>query len=72
MWTGTLATWLLSIPTLALTILCMQDFMGVVNGGYANNWAEYLVQLVGRRAAIGLMVLFWLDNSLCASICILR
>ena len=48
MWTGTLTTWLASIPTLALVILCMQNFMGVVNGGYANNWAAYLVQLVGH------------------------
>ena len=37
MWTGTLVTWLGSIPTLALVMLCMQDFMGVVNGGYANS-----------------------------------
>lgn len=38
MWTGTACTWLLSIPTLALVLLCMQDFEGVVNGSYLNNW----------------------------------
>jgi len=30
----------------------MQDFMGVVNGQYANNFAEYLVQLVGPTGAV--------------------
>ena len=40
MWSGTLATWLLSIPILALVLVCMQDFMGVVNGGYANSSYE--------------------------------
>lgn len=37
MWTGTLATWLGSIPTLALVMLCMQNLNGVINGGYPNN-----------------------------------
>ncbi len=52
MWTGTLATWCLSVPILALVLVCMQDFMGVVNGQYANNFAEYLVQLVGPTGAV--------------------
>lgn len=38
MWTGTLATWLGSVPTLAMVMLCIQDLMGINNGGYANNW----------------------------------
>jgi amino acid transporter len=32
MWTGTLATWILSVPTLMLFIFCMQDFMAVAGG----------------------------------------
>lgn len=71
MWTGTIATWLGSIPALALVLLCMQDFMGVVNGGYANNWAEYLVQLVGPKAAVAILVITWLDSILCTGVCIL-
>lgn len=71
MWTGTLTTWLASIPTLALIILCMQNFMGVVNGGYANNWAEYLVQLVGPKGAVAILVFTWLDGILCTGVCIL-
>lgn len=38
MWTGTACTWLMSIPTLALVLLCMQDFEAIVNGAYLNNW----------------------------------
>lgn len=38
MWTGTLATWLGSVPTLAVVMLCIQDLMGINNAGYANNW----------------------------------
>ena len=37
MWTGTFVTWIGSVPILALVLVCMQDFMGVVNGGYANS-----------------------------------
>lgn len=37
MWTGTACTWLMSIPTLALVLLCMQDFEAIVNGAYLNN-----------------------------------
>lgn len=71
MWTGTLATWLGSIPTLALVMLCMQDFMGVVNGGYPNNWAAYLVQLIGPKGAVAVLVFTWLDGILCTGVCIL-
>ena len=71
MWTGTLATWLCSIPTLALVLLCMQNFMGIVNGGYANNWAAYLVQLVGEKGAVAVLVFTWLDGILCMAVCIL-
>lgn len=38
MWTGTACTWLLSVPTLALVRLCMQDFEAIVNGAYLHNW----------------------------------
>jgi amino acid transporter len=40
MWTGTACTWLMSIPTLALVLLCMQDFEAIVNGSYLNNWGK--------------------------------
>ena len=71
MWTGTLATWLASIPTLALVIVCMQNFLGVVNGGYPNNWAAYLVQLLGEKGAIAVLVFTWIDGVFGTSVCIL-
>ena len=71
MWTGTLATWLGSIPTLALVLLCMQNFMGIVNANYANNWAAYLVQLVGPKGAVAILSFTWLDGILSTGVCIL-
>ncbi|WPG99988.1 Hypothetical protein R9X50_00281200 [Acrodontium crateriforme] len=71
MWTGCLATWLLSIPMLILILFCMQDFAGIVNGGYANNWAEYLVQLVGRRGAVAILIFTWLDGVLATGVMVL-
>ena len=71
MWTGTFATWLLSIPTLLLVIFCMQDFMSIVNGSYPNNWAEYLVQLVGRDGAVVILLFIWLDSLLCTGVTVL-
>ena len=49
----------------------MQDFMGVVNGGFANNWAAYLVQLVGPKGAVAILVFTWVDGILCTGVCIL-
>ena len=71
MWTGTFATWLGSIPTLILVMLCMQNFMGIVNGSYANNWAAYLVQLVGNKGAVAILVFTWLDGILATGVCLL-
>lgn len=71
MWTGTIACWLASIPTLALVMICMQDFLGVVNGGYPNNWAAYLVQLVGPKGAVAILTFTWIDGILCTGVCVL-
>lgn len=68
-----LLTYLLgrSIPTLAPVMLCMQNFLGVVNGGYPNNWAAYLVQLIGTKGAVAVLVFTWLDGILCTGVCVL-
>lgn len=71
MWVGTLATWLLSIPTLILVLFCMQNFTGIVNGAYPNNWAEYLVQLVGPKGAIAILAFTWIDGLLAIGVCML-
>ena len=51
MWTGTACTWLMSIPTLALVLLCMQDFEAIVNGAYLNNWGTICHVGVGLAQA---------------------
>ncbi|KAI7553345.1 hypothetical protein KC331_g1293 [Hortaea werneckii] len=68
MWTGSISTWLLSVLTLIMVLFCMQDFMGIVNGTYPNNWAEYLVQLVGRRGAAAILAFTWIDGLLCTGV----
>jgi len=44
MWMSTLSAWVLSVPTLIMILFCMQDFDGIINATYSNNWAEYLVR----------------------------
>ncbi|KAI7230885.1 hypothetical protein KC343_g1535 [Hortaea werneckii] len=68
MWTGSISTWLLSVLTLIMVLFCMQDFMGIVNGTYPNNWAEYLVQLTGRRGAAAILAFTWIDGLLCTGV----
>lgn len=47
----------------------MQDFDGIVSATYPNNWAEYLVQLVGDNGAVCLLVLVWLDSTCATATC---
>ncbi|KAK4539886.1 hypothetical protein LTR36_010280 [Oleoguttula mirabilis] len=69
MWMSTLSAWLLSIPTLIIILFCMQDFEGIVSAEYSNNWAEYLVQLVGPRGAVAILSLLWVDSTCATASC---
>ncbi|KAL2289460.1 hypothetical protein FJTKL_01737 [Diaporthe vaccinii] len=69
MWAGTLCTWVLSVPTLIMILFCMQDFDGIVSASYPNNWAEYLVQLIGADGAAAFLVLLWLDSTCATASC---
>lgn len=60
-----------SAKTLVIILFCMQDFDGIVSATYSNNWAEYLVQLVGEDGAICVLVMLWLDSTCTAAICFL-
>ncbi len=71
MWTGTLATWLLSVPTLILLLFCIQDFTAIANGTYANNFAVLCLQALGHKGAVAVLVLCWIDNTLGTMICVL-
>ncbi|KAL1880073.1 hypothetical protein Daus18300_001436 [Diaporthe australafricana] len=69
MWAATFCAWLLSVPTLIMVLFCIQDFDGIVSASYSNNWAEYLVQLVGVDGAVALLVIFWLDSTCATASC---
>lgn len=70
MWLGTLATWCLSVPTLILFLLCIQDLEGIINGGFANNFAEFLIQTVGRKGATAILVLCFIDSTCACTACV--
>lgn len=69
MWMSTLSAWLMSVPTLILILFCLQDFDGIIAGTYANNWAEYLVQLVGPSGATAILSLLWVDSTCATASC---
>ena len=69
MWMSTLSAWVMSVPTLILILFCIQDFEGIINGTYANNWAEYLVQIVGPKGAVAILSLLWVDSTCATASC---
>jgi len=69
MYMATFSGWLLSIPTLILVLFCIQDFDGIISGTYTNNWAEYLVQLVGENGAVAILSLLWIDSTCATASC---
>jgi amino acid transporter len=68
---STLSAWLLSIPTLIIVLFCMQDFEGIISASYSNNWAEYLVQLVGPKGAVAILSILWVDSTCATASCFL-
>jgi len=71
MWLATLTAWLGSVPTLIIILFCMQDFDGIVSATYSNNWAEYLVQLIGPKGAVAILSLLWVDSTCATASCFL-
>lgn len=61
MWLSTVSTTILSIPTLVLVLFCIQDFDALISATYANNWAEFLIQVVGPRGATAILIMNWID-----------
>lgn len=55
--------------TLILVLFCMQDFDGIISAEYSNNWAEYLIQLLGEDAAVGVLVILWIDSTCATASC---
>ena len=61
MWLSTVSTTILSIPTLILILFCIQDFNALISATYPNNWAEFLLQLIGPRGATAILIMNWID-----------
>ena len=47
----------------------MQDFDAIVAATYSNNWAEYLVQLIGPDGAVAILALLWVDSTCATASC---
>jgi len=71
MWLSTLSSWVLSVPTLIIILFCIQDFDGIVSASYSNNWAAYLVQLIGPNGAVAILSLLWVDSTCATASCFL-
>src|SRR5258708_3005007 len=69
MWMSTLSVWVMSVQTLIIILFCIQDFDSIIAGTYANNWAEYLVQLVGPSGAVAILSLLWVDSTCATASC---
>jgi len=54
---------------LILILFCLQDFDGIINATYTNNWAEYLVQLIGENSAVAILSLLWVDSTCATASC---
>ncbi|KIW91483.1 uncharacterized protein Z519_07449 [Cladophialophora bantiana CBS 173.52] len=68
-YTSTFSAWILSVPTLIIILFCMQDFDGIISATYANNWAEYLVQLIGENGAVAILSMLWVDSTCATASC---
>lgn len=68
-WAATLCAWLLSVPTLIMVLFCMQDFDAIISANYTNNWAEYLIQLLGEDAAVAVLAILWIDSTCATASC---
>ena len=70
-YTATFSGWILSIPTLMLILFCIQDFNALVSAGYSNNFAEYLLQIVGKDGTLAILALVWLDSTCATASCVM-
>lgn len=68
---STLSAWVLSVPTLIILLFCLQDFNGIISATYSNNWAAYLVQVIGPNGAVAILSLLWVDSTCATASCIM-
>lgn len=63
MWISTLSGYVVSVPTLIMLLFCIQDFDRIISATYSNNFAEYLLQIVGSKGATALLSILWIDST---------
>lgn len=39
------------------------------NATYSNNWAEYLVQVIGSKGAVAILSMLWVDSTCATASC---
>lgn len=52
-----------------MVLFCMQDFDAIISAHYSNNWAEYLIQLLGEDAAVAVLAILWIDSTCATASC---
>jgi amino acid transporter len=70
-WVSPFSAWILSVPTLIIILFCLQDFEGIISATYANNWGEYLAQVVGQKGAVAILGMLWVDSTCATASCLL-
>lgn len=63
MWISTLSGYAVSVPTLIMLLFCIQAFDRIISATYSNNFAEYLLQIVGPSGATALLSILWIDST---------
>jgi hypothetical protein len=56
---------------LIIILFCLQDFEGIISATYANNWGEYLVQVVGQKGAVAILGMLRVDSTCATASCLL-
>jgi amino acid transporter len=70
MWAGTLCTYLIGILILVLMFACVRDIRALTNASrlLPHAFAEYLLQIVGYKATLFILILAWTDSALATAV----
>jgi amino acid transporter len=69
MYISTLFAYTISIPVIAVLFASAKDLESIYTATYANNWADFLVQVIGRRYAIVILIFLWISGTCTATSC---
>jgi amino acid transporter len=63
LWISTFSAWFLFVTRLIVILFYLQDFKDIISATYANNWSEYLAQVVARKGAVAILSMLWVDSA---------